>query len=277
MVEAAQKRGHSAQLIDYVNCDLSIKHGASDVYYEDKSLKKLDAIIPRVSVSSSFYGLAVLRQFQYLKIFTPNSVQSIAQSRDKLQSLQILSANDIPIPSSAISNSTLNSEKIMKSLGGTPLVIKLIEGMQGVGTILADTDKAAISVIEAFANLKTNMVLQEFIREAEGRDIRVFIVGGEIVAAMERIAKAGDFRSNLHRGGEAKPVELTDREREISLRAANLVGLGIAGVDLIRSKNGPLILEINSSPGLEGIEGTTKVDVAGKIMEYVEKKLAELS
>lgn len=272
-IEAAEAKGHTARLIDYVNCDLNVSHNSLNLYYEGKTLKKLDAIVPRVSVTSSFYGLAVVRQFQMMGIYTPNFAQSIAQSRDKLQCLQILSANDVPVPASAISNSTLNSEKIMKTLNGAPLVIKLIEGMQGVGTILAETDKAAISVIEAFANLKTNMVLQEFVQEAEGRDIRVFIVGDQIVASMERIAKPGDFRSNLHRGGEARVVELTDEEKAISLKAAKLMGLNIAGVDLIRSSNGPLILEVNSSPGLEGIERTTGVDIAGTIIQFIENKV----
>lgn len=271
IVEEALKRGHTIELIDFVNCDLRVDNSKLDVYYEGKSLKYLDAVIPRISVQFSFYGLAVVRQFEAMGVYSLNSSLGIANSRDKLKALQILAQHNIPIPSSAISNSTLNSEKIMKELNGAPIVIKLIEGMQGVGTILAESDQAAISVIEAISSLRTNLIMQEFISEAKGRDVRVIVIDGEVVAAMERVAKEGEFRSNLHRGGSSNNVELSELEKQVSINAAKQLDLNVAGVDLIRSKNGPLVLEVNSSAGLTGIEKTTQLNLAEKIIKLIEK------
>jgi ribosomal protein S6--L-glutamate ligase len=271
IVEEARKRGHEMEVIEYLNCDLRVSHAGGDVYYQGKSLAYLDAIIPRIAIATKFYGLAVLRQFEAMGIYSVNGSLGISRSKDKLRCLQILARRGLPIPKTAISNSTQSTEKLVKALNGTPLVIKLIEGMQGIGTILADTDQVAISVIEAFSTLNTNMILQEFIREANGRDIRVLVIGKKMFATMERIAKPGEFRSNLHRGGSSQPIALTEDEIRISERAAAEVSLNFAGVDVIRSKDGPLILEVNSSPGLTGIERTSELNVAGALIEYIEE------
>lgn len=270
IIDEALKRGHSIEVIDFVNCDLRVDNSKLDVYYEGKSLSYLDAVIPRISVQFSFYGLAVVRQFESMGTFCLNSSLGINNSRDKLRSLQILASHNIPVPASAISNSTLNSEKIMKDLKGAPLVIKLIEGMQGVGTILAESDQAGMSVIEALSSLKAHLILQEFVAEAKGKDVRVIVIDGKVEAAMERVAKEGEFRSNLHRGGSSHKVELTPREIEVSILAASKLDLRVAGVDIIRSKRGPLVLEVNSSAGLTGIERTTELNLAEKIISLIE-------
>ena len=260
-------------LVDHMKCVLVIEQGQPHVYYGGKPIKNIQAVIPRIGASATFFGTSVVRQFEMMKIFTAIESQALVRSRDKLRSLQILARAGIGIPKTAFASfpKSEDIDSLIKSIGGAPCVIKLLEGTQGIGVILAENKKSASSVIEAFLKLDANMLVQEFIKEANGADIRVFIVDGQIVGAMKRQAKPGEFRSNLHRGGTAKVIKLTDEERSTAIKAAKKLGLGIAGVDLLQSSRGPLVMEVNSSPGLEGIEGATKVDIAGKIIEYVER------
>lgn len=271
LVEAAEKRGHEVLVLDHLKCVLVIEAGRPHIYYNGIEVVGVDAVIPRIGASATFYGSAVVRQFEMMKIFTAVESQALVRSRDKLRSLQILARAGIGIPKSAFANEPKNIESVIASIGGAPCVVKLLEGTQGIGVILAENDKAAKSVIEAFLKLDANMLVQEFIEEAKGADIRVFIVDGQIVGAMKRQAKEGEFRSNLHRGGSATIINLTAEERATAIKAVKKLGLGIAGVDLLQSNRGPLVMEVNSSPGLEGIEGATGVDIAGKIIEYVER------
>lgn len=239
--------------------------------YNGKSLKDIDAVIPRIGASVTFYGTAVVRQFEMMKVFSAVDSLAITRSRDKLRSLQILSRAGVKLPKTAFTNSSKEDNKILKLIGSAPVVIKLLEGTQGLGVMLAETDAAAKSVVEAFESLKTRVILQEFIEEAGGADIRAFIVDGEVVGSMKRQGKSGEFRSNLHRGGNATLIKLSREEKTTALKAAKSMGLAIAGVDMLQSKSGPMVLEVNSSPGLEGIENATGVDVAGKIVEYIER------
>lgn len=271
LVEAAEKRGHEVLVLDHMKCVLVIEAGRPHIYYNGIEVVGIDAVIPRIGASATFYGSAVVRQFEMMKIFTAVESQALVRSRDKLRSLQILARAGIGIPKSAFANEPKNIESVIASIGGAPCVVKLLEGTQGIGVILAENDKAAKSVIEAFLKLDANMLVQEFIGEAKGADIRVFIVDGQIVGAMKRQAKEGEFRSNLHRGGSATIINLSAEERATAIKAAKKLGLGIAGVDLLQSNRGPLVMEVNSSPGLEGIEGATGVDIASKIIEYVER------
>ena len=270
LVEAAKQRGHQVQIVDHSKCDLVIQKGDPAVHYKGEILTDVDAVIPRIGASITFYGAAVVRQFEMGWVFTANESQAISRSRDKLRSLQLLSRAGLGMPKTIYTNHSKNIGKVIEEIGGAPLVIKLLEGTQGLGVVLAETNKAAESVIEAFYELKTRIIVQEFIKEAKGADIRAFVVDGEIVGAMKRQGKEGEFRSNLHRGGSSQVIELTEEEKSAARKAARVMGLGIAGVDMLQSARGPLILEVNSSPGLEGIEGATKVDIAGKIIEYVE-------
>lgn len=265
--------GHDVLLIDFQHCDLQVFSGEMKIFYRGQNLDNIDAIIPRIAVNGTFYGLAVLRQFESMGIFCVNSSRAISIARDKLHTMQILANSQVSFPKTAFSNNTDNAENLIDSLNGTPLIVKLLEGMQGMGTVLAESKKAAISVIEAFNFLKTNLILQEFIEESQGRDIRVFVVGDKVVASMERTSKSGDFRSNLHRGGTSAIKELTQQEIDMSLEATKLLGLNVAGVDILHSKTGPKILEINSCPGLSGIEKTTGVNITQEIINYINTKI----
>lgn len=271
LIEAAEQRGHEVVVLDHMKCVLVIEAGRPHIYYNGKEVTDINAVIPRIGASATFYGSAVVRQFEMMKIFTAVESQALVRSRDKLRSLQILARAGIGMPKSAFANEPKDIESVIASIGGAPCVVKLLEGTQGIGVILAENDKAAKSVIEAFLKLDANMLVQEFIKESKGADIRVFIVDGQIVGAMKRQAKEGEFRSNLHRGGTASLIQLSPEERATAIKSAKKLGLGIAGVDLLQSNRGPLVMEVNSSPGLEGIEGATGVDIAGKIIEYVER------
>jgi ribosomal protein S6--L-glutamate ligase len=269
--EAGEKRGHKVEIIDHMKCVLLIEKKNPMVWYNGKRLDYFDAIIPRIGASVTFYGAAVVRQFEMMKVFTAVESQALIRSRDKLRSLQILSRAGLGLPKTIFMDYSKDTEGIVEAVGGAPVIIKLLEGTQGLGVVLAENKKAAQSVIEAFHGVKTRIIVQEFIKEAKGADIRAFVVNGEVVGAMKRQAtREGEFRSNLHRGGTATVVKLDRSEKHAAIEAAKRMGLGVAGVDMLPSKRGPLIIEVNSSPGLEGIEGTTKTDIAGKIFEYIE-------
>lgn len=270
LVQAAQERGHDAVVVDYLRCHMNIAARRPTIVYDGEPLAPLDAIIPRVSASSTFYGTAVVRQLEMMGVYTPSSSQAIARSRDKLRCLQILSRKGVAMPVTAFGHSTQDVRGLIAAVGGAPLIVKLLEGTQGIGVVLCETQKAAESVIEAFRNLDANILVQEFIQEAAGEDLRCFVVGGKVVAAMKRTAAPGEFRSNLHRGGHGERVKLTPEERAMAVQAAKAMRLGIAGVDIIRSNHGPLVIEVNSSPGL-GIEQATGIDVAGRLIEFVAK------
>lgn len=270
--EAGEKRGHRVEIIDHMKCVLLIEKKNPMVWYNGKRLDYFDAIIPRIGASVTFYGAAVVRQFEMMKVFTAVESQALIRSRDKLRSLQILSRAGLGLPKTIFMDYSKDTEGVIEAVGGAPVVIKLLEGTQGLGVVLAENKKAAQSVIEAFHGVKTRIIVQEFIKEAKGTDIRAFVVNGEVVGAMRRQAtREGEFRSNLHRGGVATVVKLDRHQKHAAIEAAKKMGLGVAGVDMLPSKRGPLIIEVNSSPGLEGIEGATKVDIAGKVYEYLEK------
>ncbi len=273
LIEAAENRGHEVVLLDHMKCVLVIEQGRPHIYYNGKEVTDINAVIPRIGASATFYGSAVVRQFEMMKIFTAVESQALVRSRDKLRSLQILARAGLGIPKTAFASSPKDKDidSVIEAIGGAPCVIKLLEGTQGIGVILAENQKAAKSVVEAFLKLEANMLVQEFIQEAKGADLRVFIVDGQIVGAMKRQAKDGEFRSNLHRGGTATVIQLTPEERATAIKSAKKLGLGIAGVDLLQSSRGPLVMEVNSSPGLEGIEGATGIDIASRIIEYVER------
>ena len=268
--EAGKARGHEMTVVDYLRCYMDITSHRPQVIYQGAPLQ-VDAIIPRIGASNTFYGTAVVRQFEMMGVFVANESQAISRSRDKLRSLQLLARDGVGLPVTGCAHSTKDIDGVISLAGGTPLVVKLIEGTQGVGVILAETKKAAQAVIEAFRGLDANILVQEYIKEAGGSDVRCFVVGGRVVATMKRQAAPGEFRSNLHRGGTAQSVKITPEERSTAVRAAKTMGLNIAGVDVLRSNHGPVVMEVNSSPGLEGIEKATGVDVAGKIIEFIEK------
>lgn len=272
--EAGEARGHTVEIIDHMKCVLFIEKKNPVVLYEGKKLDYFDAIIPRIGASVTFYGAAVVRQFEMMKVFTAIESQALIRSRDKLRCLQVLSRAGLGMPKTIFMDYSRDTEGVVEAVGGAPVVIKLLEGTQGLGVVLAENMKAAKSVIEAFHGVKTRIIVQEFIKEAKGADIRVLVVDGEVVGAMKRQAREGEFRSNLHRGGTASIVKLSRQEKHAAVLAASKVGLGIAGVDMLPSRRGPMIIEVNSSPGLEGIEDATKVDIAGKIIQYLEKKAA---
>ena len=269
--EAGEARGHEVQVVDYLRCYMDITSHRPKVLYAGGELKDVDAIIPRIGASHTFYGAAVVRQFEMKGVFTANASLAISRSRDKLRSLQILARKGVGLPVTGFAHSTKDVEGVIGTVGGAPLVIKLLEGTQGIGVVLAETKQAAESVIEAFRGLDANILVQEFIKEAGGADIRCFVIGERVVASMMRQAADGEFRSNIHRGGSATKIRLTPEERTTAVRAAKAMGLRVAGVDILRSNHGPLVMEVNSSPGLEGIETTTSVDVGGKIIEFIEK------
>ncbi len=269
--EAGEKRGHNVEIIDHMKCVLVIEKQNPMVWYNDRKLDYFDAIIPRIGASVTFYGAAVVRQFEMMKVFTGIESQALIRSRDKLRSMQILSRAGLGMPKTIFMDYSKDATGVIEAVGGAPVVIKLLEGTQGLGVVLAENKKAAQSVIEAFHGVKTRIIVQEFIKEAKGADIRALVVNGEVVGAMRRQARDGEFRSNLHRGGYATVVKLNRHEKHAAIIAAKKMGLGIAGVDMLPSKRGPLIIEVNSSPGLEGIEEATKMDIAGKIFDYIEK------
>lgn len=271
LVEAGEKRNHEMLVLDHTKCDLLIEKKNPQILYKGKPLEGVDAVIPRIGASVTFYGAAVVRQFEMMKVFTATESQALVRSRDKLRSLQILARAGLGLPKTAFTNYSKDVKTVIQNVGGAPCVIKLLEGTQGVGVVLAENQNAAESVIEAFNGLKARVIIQEFIKEAGGADIRAFVVDGVVVGAMKRQGKEGEFRSNLHRGGTAQIIELTDEEENAALKAAKVLGLGIAGVDMLQSKKGPLIMEVNSSPGLEGIEGATGKDIASSIIRYIER------
>lgn len=270
LIEAAKKRGHEAIVVDHLKCDIEIEKKSPKIYYNGGYLNDIDAIIPRIGASVTFYGTAVVRQFEMMKVFSAVESQALMRSRDKLRSLQLLARAGVGLPKTSFTNYTKDAEHLVNSMGGAPLILKLLEGTQGLGVVLAETKNAATSVIEAFNGIGARVIAQEFIKEAGGADIRAFVVDGKIVGAMKRQGKEGEFRSNLHRGGSASIIQLTDEEEHTALKATKAMGLGIAGVDMLQSTKGPLVLEVNSSPGLEGIESATKKDIAKEIIRYLE-------
>ncbi len=274
LVEAAQQRGHEVLVIDPLRCYMTIASQSPSIHYKGEPLEGFGAIIPRIGASITFYGTAVVRQFEMMDVYCVNESVAISRSRDKLRSLQLLSRKGLGLPVTGFAHSTKYTQDLINLAGGAPLVIKLLEGTQGIGVVLAETGKAAESVIEAFRGLKAHILVQEFIKEAGGADIRCFVVGNKVVASMMRKGKEGEFRSNIHRGGSATTVRLTPEERSTAVRAAQVMGLNVAGVDILRSNHGPVIMEVNSSPGLEGIEKATGKDIAGTIFEFIEKNAA---
>jgi ribosomal protein S6--L-glutamate ligase len=271
MVEEAQKNGHEVRVIDPLRCYMTIASQRPTIHYKGEELIGYDAIIPRIGASITFFGTAVVRQFEMMDVYSINESVAISRSRDKLRSLQLLARKGIGLPVTGFAHSTQYTKDLIKLAGGAPLVIKLLEGTQGIGVVLAETGKAAESVIEAFRGLKENILVQEFIKEAGGADLRCFVIGDKVVAAMKRQGGEGEFRSNLHRGGNATLAKLTPEERLTAVRAAKIMGLNVAGVDLLRSNHGPVVMEVNSSPGLEGIEAATEKNVAGMIISFIEK------
>ena len=270
LVEAGNKLGHNVRVVDYMRCYMNITSRKPTIFYGGESLGKVDAVIPRIGASNTFYGTAVVKQFEMMDSYCVNTSDSIANSRDKLRSLQILAEAGINMPITGFASHTKDIEGVIESVGSTPLIMKLLQGTQGQGIVLAETRKAAESVMSAFRQLDADIMVQEFIKESGGKDIRAFVVGDEVVASMKRIAPEGEFRSNVHRGGTMEKVQLTSEEENMAVNASRILGLSIAGVDLMRSNRGPLILEVNSSPGLQGIESCSEVDVAEKIILHIQ-------
>jgi ribosomal protein S6--L-glutamate ligase len=271
LVEAATRRGHETRVIDTPRAYMNIASHRPEIHYNGEALTGFDAVIPRIGASITFYGTAVLRQFEIMGVYPLNESVAISRSRDKLRSLQLLARKGIGLPVTGFAHSPDDIEDLITMVGGAPLVIKLLEGTQGIGVVLTETRKAAESVIEAFLGLRANILVQEYIKEAGGADIRCFVIGDKVVASMKRQAVAGEFRSNLHRGGSASVIKITPEERSTAVRAANIMGLNVAGVDILRSNHGPVVMEVNSSPGLEGIENTTGKDIAGMVIEFIER------
>lgn len=274
LIEAAQERGHETQVIDVLRCYMNITSSKPTVYYKRKGIREqldFDAVIPRIGTSVTTYGTAALRQFEVGEVYSLNESVAITRSRDKLRAHQLLARKHIGMPITGYANRADATEDLIEFVGGAPLVVKVISSTQGKGVLLAETYKAAESLINAFRDLDTEFLVQEFIKEAGGSDIRCFVIGDKVIAAMQRSAKEGEFRSNLHMGGTATVIKLTPDERALAVKAAKVMGLDVAGVDIVRSKRGPLVLEVNSSPGLEGIERATGKDIAGAIIAYLEK------
>ena len=273
LVEAAKEKGHEVIVVDHSKCILELEKKNPRIYYNGAYLDDIDAIIPRIGASVTFYGTSVVRQFEMRRIFSAVESQALVRSRDKLRSLQILARAGVGLPKTVFTNYSKDVDHVIESVGGAPLVLKLLEGTQGLGVVLAETHNAASSVIEAFNGLKARVIAQQFIKESGGADIRAFVVDGQVVGAMKRQGKEGEFRSNLHRGGSASIIELTDLEELTALKAVRAMGLGVAGVDMLQSSKGPMVLEVNSSPGLEGIEAATQKDIAKEIIRYLEKNV----
>lgn len=272
LVEAAEQRGHEVRVIDFLRCYMDIIAHQPRIFYHGEELTGFNAIIPRIGASVTFYGAAVVRQFEMMGVFSVNESVAITRSRDKLRCLQLLARRGVGLPVTGFAHAPEDIKNLIRHVGSAPVVIKLLEGTQGVGVMLAETAKSAESVMEAFMGLKANIMVQEYIREARGMDIRCLVVGGKVIAAMRRQGREGEFRSNLHRGGSASLIRITPEERAIAARAARIIGLNVCGVDMLRSNHGPLVIEVNSSPGLEGIETASGKDVAGAIVEFIENK-----
>lgn len=272
LVEAAEERGHELRILNTLRCTMNITSHRPSILYNGETLSGFDAVIPRIGASITHYGLAVLRQFEMMGVWPLNESVAVGRSRDKLRSMQIFAKHGLGLPVTAFAHDPKQTDEVLKIVGGAPAVIKLLEGTQGIGVVLGETNNSAKSVVEAFRGLNVNILVQEFIKEAGSSDIRIFVVGGKVVAAMKRTGAEGDFRSNLHRGGSAKMVKITPEERSTAIRAAKVMGLNVAGVDILRANHGPVIMEVNSSPGLEGIENATGKDVAGQIIEFIEAK-----
>jgi ribosomal protein S6--L-glutamate ligase len=270
--EAAEQRGHELDIINTLRCYMNIASRRPEIYYNGEKLPHYDAVIPRIGASVTFYGLAVLRQFEMMGVYPLNESVAIGRSRDKLRSMQILARDGLGLPVTTFAHDPKQTEEVVNLAGGAPLVVKLLEGTQGIGVVLADTDRSAKSVIEAFRGANVNILVQEFIKEAGGSDIRVLVIGGKVVAAMKRTGAEGEFRSNLHRGGSAQTVKISPEERSTAVRAAKALGLNVCGVDLLRANHGAVIMEVNSSPGLEGVEKATGIDIAGRMIEFLEKE-----
>jgi len=271
IMAAARERGHEIDAINHLRCTLDIAAHRPLIHYSGRELTGYDAVIPRIGASVTFFGAAVVRQFEMMRVYAVNESVAISRSRDKLRSLQLLSRKGIGLPVTVFAHKTSNAEEVIRLAGGAPVVIKLLEGTQGIGVVLGETQKAAESIIQAFGGVDTNILVQEYIKEAKGEDIRCIVIGGKVVASMRRRGREGDFRSNLHRGGSAKAAKITPQERTTAIGAAKAMGLNVCGVDMLRSNHGPVVMEVNSSPGLEGVEQATQVDVAGKIIEFIEK------
>ncbi|MDZ7822848.1 MAG: 30S ribosomal protein S6--L-glutamate ligase [Ahrensia sp.] len=269
--EAAETRGHQLDIINTLRCYMNIASRRPEIYYNGEKLIGYDAVIPRIGASVTFYGLAVLRQFEMMGVYPLNESVGIGRSRDKLRSMQLLARDGIGLPVTTFAHDPRQTDEVLELAGGAPIVIKLLEGTQGIGVVLADTNRSAKSVIEAFRGADVNILLQEFIKEAGGTDIRAIVIGGKVVAAMKRTGAEGEFRSNLHRGGSAEIIKLSPEERSTAIRAAKSMGLSVCGVDMLRANHGPVVMEVNSSPGLEGVEKATGLDIAGKIIEHIEK------
>lgn len=276
LVEEIKKKGHKVEVLKPTQCYMDLSTGAPMVYYKKRKLDKFDAVIPRIGASITSYGVAIVRQFEMMGVYCLNSSNAILRSRDKLRSLQILSQKNLPLPKTSFAKNTEQTDKLIELVGGAPNVVKLLEGSQGKGVVLAETKKAAESLIDAFRELEANFLVQEFIKDANGSDIRCFVVGDKVVATMMRQAKEGEFRSNIHRGAVGMPIKITPEERKIAVDAAKAMRLNMAGVDIIRSGSGPKILEVNSSPGLEGIEGCTEKNVAIKVVNYIEENYTKI-
>lgn len=272
LVEAAEQRGHEAIVYDTLKCYMDVTTMRPSVKYKGEAITGIDAVIPRIGASITTYGLAVLRQFEVMGVFPLNESVAIGRSRDKFRAMQLLARKGLGLPVTGFAHDVSNTQDLIDMVGGAPLVVKLLEGTQGRGVVLAETHKAAECVIDAFRELKANFLVQEYIKESGGTDIRCLVVGDKVVASMKRQAKEGEFRSNLHRGGTGNMAKITPEERSTAVRAARIMGLNVAGVDLLRSNHGPVVLEVNSSPGLEGIERTTARDLAGLIIEFIEKE-----
>ena len=277
LLEAGIAKGWDIEVIDYLKCSIEIMKGELRVNYQGKELPTPDAIIPRIGASRTFYGTAMVRHFEMMGAFSTSGNLAIKRSRDKLRSLQVLSKYDVDMPKTVFASNKSSSKDVIALSGGAPLVLKILEGTQGVGVVLVDSEKAAKSVLDAFYGMEVNLLVQEFIEEAGGADIRAFVVGGEVVGAMKRQGAEGDFRSNLHQGGSATAHKLSRKEKSTALAAAKAMGLGVCGVDMIPSSRGPLVMEVNSSPGLEGIEKSTQIDIATKIMNYIEKNVTPIN
>ncbi|MBW0145170.1 30S ribosomal protein S6--L-glutamate ligase [Sphingomicrobium clamense] len=275
LVEAAQERGHEIDTIDHLKCYINITSNNPTIRYKGEDLPKYDAVIPRIGASVTFYGTAVLRQFEMMGVYPLNESVAISRSRDKLRSMQLLARKGVGLPVTVFAHQTSRADEIIEMAGGAPVVIKLLEGTQGIGVVLGETQKAAESIIQAFGGVGSNILTQQFIKEAGGSDIRCLVIGDKVVAAMKRTGKEGDFRSNLHRGGSAELAKITAIERKTATTAAKAMGLRVCGVDLLRANHGPVVMEVNSSPGLEGIEGATGKDIAGMIIEHIEKTAKE--
>ncbi|GAB3167101.1 30S ribosomal protein S6--L-glutamate ligase [Telluribacter humicola] len=273
LVEAIKTKGHEAVVIDHTKCFLIVEGGKPSVIYKNELITDIDAIIPRIGSSVTAFGCSVVRQFELMKVFSTVKSQAITRSRDKLRSMQILTKAGVDIPKTVFAKNATQVKDLIKIVGGPPVVIKLLEGTQGVGVVLAESAQAAKSTIEAFYGLKANFLIQEFIAESGGADIRAFVIGNRVVAAMKRQGMEGEFRSNLHQGGEGQRIELTPQEEETAIAAARALGVRVAGVDMLQSKRGPLVMEVNSSPGLKGIEKTSGIDVAAEVISYIEEKI----